>query len=235
VRLDKDALDKPALHRDASPLTKYEPKIHRIETIGHHAEHIVQRSASGWTQPDNSPQNLSEERTMRKLTVLGCICVLLASPTLFAQVNKVIHEFLTGYSEVPLSLSTTGNGEFQARISNDETQIQYRLSYSDLEADVTQAHIHLGSPSQAGGISVFLCTNLGNGPAGTQACPAAPATITGTIQAADVIGPAAQGITAGQLAELISAIRAGATYVNVHSTLYPVGEIRSQIDSHGNH
>jgi hypothetical protein len=154
---------------------------------------------------------------------------------IFAQVNKVIHEFLSGYEEHPLALSTTGNGEFQARISNDETEIQYQLSYSDLEGSVLQAHIHFGQQYQAGGISVFLCTNLGNGPAGTQACPPAPATIRGTIRAADVIGPAAQGITAGQLAELMEAIDTGATYVNVHTTLYPGGEIRSQIDGHGKH
>ena len=32
-----------------------------------------------------------------------------------------------------------------------------------------------------GGISFFLCSNLGNGPAGTQACPAGPAELTGVI------------------------------------------------------
>ena len=54
--------------------------------------------------------------------------------------------------------------------------------------------------------------------------------LRGIIRPADVIGPAGQGITAGQFDELLQAIRAGATYVNVHSTLYPGGEIRSQID-----
>ena len=72
-----------------------------------------------------------------------------------------------------------------------------------------QAHIHFGGPRQSGGISVFLCTNLGNGPVGTQACPAPPATVTGTIRPADVIGPTAQGIAAGEFAELIDAIRHG--------------------------
>jgi CHRD domain len=44
-----------------------------------------------------------------------------------------------------------------------------------------------------------------------------------------VIGPAGQGISAGQFDELVDAIRAGATYANVHTTLYPGGEIRGQI------
>ena len=99
---------------------------------------------------------------------------------------------------------------------------------------MTQAHIHFGGPRQSGGISVFLCTNLGNGPAGTQACPPDGATVTGTIRPADVIGPADQGIAAGEFGELLDAIRHGATYVNVHSTLYPGGEIRAQLEDEDN-
>jgi hypothetical protein len=79
-----------------------------------------------------------------------------------------------------------------------------------------------------GGVSVFLCTNLGNGPMGTQACPA-NGTVTGTITAADVIGPVGQGITAGEFAELLKAIRAGFVYANVHSALFGGGEIRGQL------
>ena len=80
-----------------------------------------------------------------------------------------------------------------------------------------------------GGISVFLCSNLGNGPAGTQACPPAPATISGTITPADVIGPAEQGIDPMEFDELVGAIRAGVAYANVHSTTFPTGEIRGQL------
>jgi hypothetical protein len=170
---------------------------------------------------------------MRRLAVFVVVCFVSASTFVLAQNFKFIHETLSGYEEAPLTFSTTGNGEFHARISHDDTRIQYQLSYSDLEGNVTQAHIHLGAKGIAGGISVFLCSNLGNGPAGTQPCPPAPATITGTLAAQDVIGPANQGITAGQFNELLSAIRAGVTYVNVHSTLYTGGEIRAQIDHVG--
>lgn len=140
-----------------------------------------------------------------------------------------VREQLTGFEETPVALSTAGGGQFRATVNSRRQEITYRLSYSGLEGTVTQAHIHFGAPAQTGGISLFLCTNLGNGPAGTQACPAAPATITGTLRPVDVIGPAAQGITAGQFDEVVTALRAGFTYVNVHSTLYPVGEIRAQI------
>jgi CHRD domain len=137
---------------------------------------------------------------------------------------------LTGYEETPLTLSTPGNGSFKATIAGGGDAINYQLRYADLEGTVTQAHIHFGQEAISGGISAFLCSNLGNGPAGTPACPPAPATVTGTITAAQVVGPANQGIAAGEIAELISAIRAGAAYANVHSTTYPAGEIRGQFD-----
>jgi len=71
-----------------------------------------------------------------------------------------------------------------------------------------------------------------NGPFGTQACPLPPAVISGRIVAADVNptqSARTQGIEPGEIEELSAAMRAGATYVDVHTTLWPNGEIRSQI------
>jgi len=48
-----------------------------------------------------------------------------------------------------------------------------------------------------------------------------------------VIGPAGQGIAAGEFAELLAAIRAGKTYANVHSAKFPGGEIRAQLGDRG--
>jgi hypothetical protein len=143
--------------------------------------------------------------------------------------NFAVHERLNSFQETPAALSTGGSGQFRLLIDDERQQITYQLSYAGLEGTVQQSHIHLGGRAQSGGVIVFLCSNLGNGPAGTQACPAAPGTISGTITAADIIGPAGQGIAAGEFAEVLRAIRAGATYVNVHSTLFPGGEIRAQI------
>jgi len=148
---------------------------------------------------------------------------------------------LRSFQEVP-SISSTARGSFRAVVSEDESSIAWTLSYSDLEAAVQQAHIHLGQTGVNGGITVFFCTNLGNGPVGTQACPASPATITGTITAADVSPniPATaqargQGLGTGEFAELIRAIRSGNTYANVHSVTFPGGETRGQIRAHDDH
>lgn len=178
-----------------------------------------------------------------KKPVLFLLVVVFATVTAVAvpQGFKKIQELLTGYEEVP-SVSTEAGGTFNARISKDESRIDWELRYSDLEGAVQQAHIHFGQRGVNGGISVFLCTNLGNGPAGIQPCPAPPATISGTIVAADVspnipatLAARNQGLNTGEIDELIQAIRAGATYVNVHSTTWPGGEIRSQIDGNSGH
>jgi CHRD domain len=137
---------------------------------------------------------------------------------------------LRGLEEVP-SISTVATGKFNAEISDDETTVNWTLSYEDLEGTVTQAHIHVADRDVNGGISVWLCSNLTSPPTppGVQPCPPPPATISGTFTSAEVVGPAAQGIAPGQLAELIAMIRQRHTYANVHSTLFPGGEARGQI------
>jgi hypothetical protein len=141
---------------------------------------------------------------------------------------------LRGYNEVP-TLSTAGRGSFFARLSDDGSEIRYRLDYAGLEGAVTVAHIHLGAKATTGGVIVWLCGPDGVAPAGTPVCGpsggAGPEAV-GTLAPDDVVGPAGQGIAPGEFGELLMAIRAGATYVNVHSSLYPSGEIRGQISVH---
>ena len=162
------------------------------------------------------------------------IAVGVAGAMALAQGSNDFKERLTGYQEVP-ALSTSGHGTFRASIRNHGTAINYKLTYAGLEAKPLQAHIHLGQPGVNAGVIVFLCDNTGAGPAGTKPCPDPSGTVTGTLHAADVIGPAAQGIAPGEFAELVRAIRAGATYANVHSVKYTGGEIRAQLEKKGKH
>jgi hypothetical protein len=53
--------------------------------------------------------------------------------------------------------------------------------------------------------------------------------VTGTVTAADVVGPTGQGVSPGEFEEILDAMRAGVTYANVHTTKIPGGEIRGQI------
>ena len=136
---------------------------------------------------------------------------------------------LIGFNETPSTLNSPGSGSFQATINTSAQTITYTLTFSGLTSAATQSHVHFGAPATTGGVMFFLCSNLGNGPAGTPACPASGGTVTRTIAAAEVIGPSAQNVTAGDFAAAVKIIRSGVGYANVHSANFPGGEIRGQV------
>lgn len=130
---------------------------------------------------------------------------------------------LLGISQVP-PVATAAAGNFRARLSADEQEIQYELTYENLSTDALFAHIHFGHSTDNGGIMAFLC-----GGGDKPACPVRGGAITGTIRAADIVAIPEQGIAAGDFATAMRVIRAGLAYVNVHSQAFPDGEIRGQI------
>ena len=142
---------------------------------------------------------------------------------------RVLHAVLTGYQEVP-SVSSRADGIFEVRVSNDGNSFDYTLIYEGLQADVTQAHIHFAQRSVNGPIVIWLCGTAANpGPSGTQTCPTRAGTVRGTVTSANVLASATQQLAAGELSEVLEAMRAGVAYVNVHSSVSPGGEIRGQI------
>jgi len=168
---------------------------------------------------------------MRKASVAVLflsIVLLAAAVPVHAQGGTAIAR-LRGFDEVP-ALSNPSGGTFTAAINADGTEMTYELHYFNIEGNVTQAHLHFGQKSVNGGIMVFLCSNLGNGPAGTQSCPAKSGTISGTITAANVIGGASsQGVAPGELFSVLRGIRGGVVYANVHTDIFPGGELRGQL------
>jgi hypothetical protein len=180
---------------------------------------------------------------MKRRLFLGTLAAAVLAFATFASARgdqgpKKFEADLVGPEETPSSLSTTGHGHLRLRIDDNSEAIEYELSYEDLEGVaptvpggvVLFSHIHFGQRRTSGGVSAFLC---GGGSKG--ACPTPSGTVEGTIVPADVVGPAGQGIGAGEFAELVRAIRTGYTYANVHTTKYPSGEIRGQIRNGNGH
>jgi hypothetical protein len=177
------------------------------------------------------PPGMREKRRIQlaALAAVASVAGVIATTAAAGGDDRHVDARLTGFEEVP-AVSTDASGKFRARIRTSSQEIEFKLSYSELSGPVQQAHIHFGQFAVNGGVSAFLCSNLGNGPAGTQPCPEGPATVTGTIGPDQVVGPADQGIAPGEFDELVEAILAGVTYANVHSEPFPGGEIRGQID-----
>jgi len=163
----------------------------------------------------------------------GVLLAVMGSLLALATVAKAeqLGALLTGYEESP-SVSTTASGGFSATIADDGSLIQYSETFSGLQAPVTQSHIHIAQPGVNGSIVIFLCQTATN-PDPTGLAPQCPqeGTVSGTISAANVIAgaTASQQLKAGDLSAVITAIRAGMAYANVHTTLSPGGEIRGQI------
>jgi len=160
--------------------------------------------------------------------VLG-VCVISGVSTVVRGDDRDGDSFelrLIGFEENP-SITTTGRGRLTLEIQDNDT-IDYHLRYSALEGTtggtVLFAHIHLGALHTNGGVAAFLCGGGDKAP-----CPTPSGEVVGTIDPADIVGPGGQGLTTGEFAEFVRAIKAGYTYANVHTTRFPTGEIRGQI------
>jgi hypothetical protein len=193
------------------------------------------------------PSRHVEVTLMRFATpvLIALLAVATAPGAVAADSARRVSASLSGFQEVHFvagppaalrgAISTPARGTFRAFLDGDV--IHYELSYHDLTGNVTQAHIHFGQPFTVGGIVVWLCQTAGvpappEVAAVTPTCPAS-GTVTGTITADQVLAQAPQGFPAGDLDALVRAIRGGAAYANVHSTLFTPGEIRGLIDNGG--
>ena len=147
--------------------------------------------------------------------------------------QEVFGARLRGNEETPVPISTAGQGFFLGTLNAAATQLDYTVVYFGLGSAVSASHIHFGPPGISGGVVLFFCTN-GTPPAGVPtppACPNSPGinSVSGTLTAANVIAVSGQGIGAGAFSDVIAAMRAGVSYANVHTTVFPGGEVRGVI------
>lgn len=132
--------------------------------------------------------------------------------------SRVFRARLSGNQEVP-PVDTDANGVAVLRLSGDGDALNFKLIVTNIN-NVLFSHIHFAPPGANGPIVAFL---FDGGPTG----PINGVLAEGTITAHDLIGP----LTGLSLQDLVDAIEAGNTYINVHSLAIPPGEIRGQIQA----
>ena len=130
---------------------------------------------------------------------------------------KTFIALLRGSQEVP-PVRTNANGKFLARVSKDGKRLRFILVVRDIR-NAFAGHIHLGRRGVNGPIVAFLFGNL------RIPISARRKIFIGTITKNDLIGP----LRGQSLRALLRQMRRGNTYVNVHTTQNPNGEIRGQI------
>jgi hypothetical protein len=128
---------------------------------------------------------------------------------------------LNGRNQIP-PIITRAQGQAIFQLSQDGQSMRYVLIVAHIR-DVIMAHIHQGPADGSGPPVVWLY-------------PDAPPPVlipgfsngilaVGEITADNLVGP----LAGKSLNDLLVTMRAGGTYVNVHTAAYPGGEIRGQI------
>lgn len=142
----------------------------------------------------------------------------IAISSLPVRADFIANAVLTGSQEVP----PTGSAATATAVLTYNSVAQdllYSVVFQNLTSPATASHIHFGALGTKGPV-IFPFTSPGP-PSATSGM------FNGTLTAADFHPDAADGINT--FAEAIAAIQAGDTYVNIHSSTFPAGEIRGQV------
>jgi hypothetical protein len=135
--------------------------------------------------------------------------------------NRNFRTHLTGAEEVPPA-DTRAQGQAIFQVSRDGTEIRFKVKLANIQ-NVRMAHIHLAPAGENGPIVVWLR------PSGPPPEPI-PGRFSGVYAEGTITEANLVGLLAGaSLQDLIDEMRAGNTYVNVHTDQYPGGEVRGQI------
>lgn len=146
--------------------------------------------------------------------------------------DSVFTAAMDGAQCLPEPIRTAATGTVELRLSADSKKINYKITLDKL-LNPSQADLHIGAASQNGQPVVKLW------PLGDAAAKRGEVTgvlAEGSFDAGDFTGP----MTGSPMSDLLDEIRAGNTYVNVHTYDgvdppysgpgdYRVGEIRGQL------
>lgn len=165
---------------------------------------------------------IKTESSVIAIAAIGILSVLFVGTSsvtnqiVAGQAHEVFKAKLAGTEEVPPNESPAG-GSAWVKINNDD--IEYEVNVTDIDK-VNAAHIHLGEKGKNGPV---ILTLYKDDPTELKTGKLAEANLT----ASNLEGPM-KGKTG---ADLVKAIQDGTTYVNVHSTDFPDGEIRGQLEA----
>jgi CHRD domain len=149
------------------------------------------------------------------LLVLTAIVAIVTNTAFAAQQHFTAK--LSGSSEVPpITSKSSGVATFDLNAAG--TQMKYTLNVTDID-HVIAAHIHMAKSTENGPIVVnlFIPGKATGKVSGTLA--------QSSINSTSLIGP----LKGKQMPDLISIMKNGQAYVNVHTAQNPPGEVRGTI------
>jgi CHRD domain. len=151
---------------------------------------------------------------LKTVGIAGVTLAGVGATTAAPQKQRNFRTHLSGDEVVP-PVDTNAQGQVKFQLNNAGDELNFKLNVANID-DVIGAHIHQAPAGENGGIVVFLFGNPFTDPVTVNGTLA-----EGTITATDVIGL--------DFDALLTVMREGNTYVQVHTTTNPPGEIRGQI------
>ncbi len=155
-------------------------------------------------------------RSVLSLAIAG-VCAVVFSAAAEAQ-TLTFTAALHGGNEVP-GVSTGSAGTATVTWDVATKAGTYRVDVFNMPVGTTASHIHVGAPGVSGPVIINFTV-----PAGGISNDYG---LTGTFACSDLVPRAPQGINSCE--DFEQALRLENTYVNVHSTNNPSGEIRGQL------
>lgn len=155
-------------------------------------------------------------RSVLSLAIAG-VCAVVFSAAAEAQ-TLTFTAALHGGNEVP-GVSTGSAGTATVTWDVATKTGTYRVDVFNMPVGTTASHIHVGAPDVSGPVVINFTV-----PAGGISNDYG---LTGTFACSDLLPRAPQGINSCE--DFEQALRLENTYVNVHSTNNPSGEIRGQL------
>ena len=162
----------------------------------------------------------------RALLLCSLLVVWMVAP---ASADSLFFANLDGAQVVP-AVSTPGSGFATLSVSDDLSTLVINLTFADLIGNVTVPAIHCCAGP---GVNAGLAINLGlfGFPLGvTSGTYSQTLDLTNSSTFNPGFVTANGGTAASAAAALFSAMQAGEAYINLHTTTFPGGEIRGQIE-----
>ena len=156
---------------------------------------------------------------MKRFLALTVLAALLAAPAAVLAHEEQFTADLAPEAGADVPDGYAGTGMAMATISDDHSQITFEVTFEGLTGPLTMAHIHWLPSGATSGPPILWLTDQSN-------MEGTPSPLTGTLTEADLV-PADGGPQTFE--EALDAIRAGDTYVNLHTERNPAGEIRGRL------
>lgn len=145
--------------------------------------------------------------------IFSVAAVSLLLNSVYAQGNE-LSTSLSGWEEVPSNNSSArGWGMFKEM----DNSIWYKINVTGLDK-IMKAHLHLGETGKNGDPIVML---FDSGPTGL----INGTLVSGNITTGDFLGP----MSGKSIADILSKMKSGEIYLNIHTGSFPNGELRGQI------